>query len=81
MVAQVPRANNCTGLGYAYGPGQGALDTGMVAAMYTGLLNNSQSVKAQCYTGNCTFPSSSGTIDSYQTLGFSSVCVDITNEF
>jgi hypothetical protein len=53
----------------------------MVAAMYTGLLNNSQSVGAQCYTGNCTFPSSSGTTDSYQTIGFSSVCIDITNEF
>jgi hypothetical protein len=53
----------------------------MVAAMYTGLLNNSQSVEAQCYTGNCTFPSSPGTRDSYQTFGFSSVCIDIANEF
>jgi hypothetical protein len=53
----------------------------MIAAMYTGLLNNSQSVEAQCYTGNCTFPSSSGTTDSYLTIGFSSVCIDITKEF
>jgi hypothetical protein len=53
----------------------------MVAAMYSGLLNNFQNVDAQCSTGNCTFPSSSGTTDSYQTLGFSSDCVDIANEF
>jgi hypothetical protein len=52
----------------------------MTAAMYTGLLNNSQTVESQCQTGNCTFPSVAGTTESYQTLGFSYACVDISQE-
>jgi hypothetical protein len=80
-MAKVPRANNCTGLGAHTGPATAALDAGMTAAMYTGLLSSPQAVQAQCYTGNCTFPGSPGTMESYQTLGFTSICVDIGNEF
>jgi hypothetical protein len=81
VLAEVPRANNCTGLGAYTGPAVAALDAGMTAAMYTGLLNNSQAVEAQCSTGNCTFTASPDTVESYQTFGFTSICVDIEKEF
>lgn len=80
LVAEVPRANNCTELGYHNGPAVTALDPGMSATMYAGLLNNSQVVDVRCSTGNCTFLTVLGTAESYQTFGFSSKCVDITTE-
>jgi hypothetical protein len=79
-VASIPRANGFRGMGVHTGGGMAALDPGISAAIYAGLLNSSQTVGFQCETGNCTFPAMAKTGESYQTAGIDFGCVDISKE-
>ena len=70
--ASIPRAQNLTG-GYS-------MVSVMSDAFVAGLLTDQQLLSYDCPTGNCTYPSMSGSTKLFQTLGFDSACVDISEE-
>lgn len=73
---QVCNSSLYTDYGEGAGPGMNKLSLGSLGALYAGIFQtqgpNSQSVMANCPTGNCTFP-------RYQSLGFCSSCANITD--
>lgn len=79
-IAQIPRANNFTGIAAKFGAGFPLqLVPDVAAAIYGGLMNDYSRLDIQCSTGNCTFPNSpSG--GSFQTLALDVSCVDISAE-
>jgi hypothetical protein len=78
-VADVPRANNLTGVGsLALRFEPISLDPTTTAAIYIGLLKDPGTIPVQCLTGNCTFPSDAASGATYQTLGFESACIDVS---
>lgn len=78
-LARISRANNMTFMGFPGGPDV-MLETGMSGAIQYGLMNSSASVEYECSTGNCTFPANEQTAAVHQTIGFESMCVDVSRE-
>jgi hypothetical protein len=81
VVANVPRANNLTGVGNLptrFEPM--SLDADATAAILIGLLKVPETIPVQCSTGNCTFSSDAASGATYQTLAFESACVDVSAE-
>jgi len=52
----------------------------MLTSIYTDLIEGDRSIDVECLTGNCTFTQKSNADVSYQTLGFESACVDVSEE-
>ncbi|KAH8727700.1 hypothetical protein GQ44DRAFT_770257 [Phaeosphaeriaceae sp. PMI808] len=81
VVANVPRANNLTGVGtLAVRSEPISLDANTTVAIFIGLLKDPETISVQCLTGNCTFSSDAASGATYQTLGFNSTCVDVSAE-
>ena len=78
-LGKVPRAINLTSFDETIYDDQG-VEMSMLASIYTDLTEGDRPIDVQCPTGNCTFTQESNPDVSYQTLGFESVCVDVSEE-